>query len=84
MYVFVMPVYASNSRILQKICNSAPWGHTFRWVAEFGVTLAVRRNSGAVVIDFTSHIHASAYLVIGTMVIIGMISSYLSQKYTGL
>ena len=38
MYVFVMPIYASNSCILQKICNSAPWGHTFRWVAEFGVT----------------------------------------------
>ncbi|CAL8399999.1 unnamed protein product [Boreogadus saida] len=35
-----MPVYASNSCILQKICNSAPWGHTFRWVwvAEFGAT----------------------------------------------
>ena len=34
-HVFVMPVYASNSCVLQEICNSAPWGHTFRWVAEF-------------------------------------------------
>ena len=38
MYVFVKPFYASNSCILQKISNSAPWGHTFRWVAEFGLT----------------------------------------------
>ena len=44
MYVFVMPVYASNWCILQKICNSAPWGHTFRWVAEFGV-IPVRRDT---------------------------------------
>ena len=29
----------SNACILQKSCDSAPWGHrhTLRWVAEFGV-----------------------------------------------
>ena len=42
MYVFVMPVYASNLCILQKIYNSALWGHTFRWVTEFGVTPALK------------------------------------------
>jgi hypothetical protein len=26
--------------MLQKMCNSAPCGHTFRWVSEFGVTPA--------------------------------------------
>ena len=40
-YVFVMPAYASNSCILQNMCNSALWGHTFRRVAEFGVTPAL-------------------------------------------
>ena len=40
-YVFVMPVNASNSCILQNMCNSALWGHTFRRVAEFGVTPAL-------------------------------------------
>ncbi|CAL8385354.1 unnamed protein product, partial [Arctogadus glacialis] len=29
---------------LQNICNSAPWGHTFRWVAEFGV-IPVHRDT---------------------------------------
>ena len=33
-----MPVNASNSCMLQKMCDSAPWGNTFWWVAEFGVT----------------------------------------------
>ena len=33
-YVFVI----IHSCMLQKMYNSAPWGHTFRWVAEFGVT----------------------------------------------
>ena len=36
-YVFFVPVYVSNSCRLQNMCNRAPWGHTFRWVAEFGV-----------------------------------------------
>ena len=46
-YIFVimhtdfMHVYSPNSCMLQKMCNSAPWGHTFRWVAEFGVTPAL-------------------------------------------
>ena len=31
------PVYASNACILQKMCNSAPLGYTFRQVAEFSV-----------------------------------------------
>ena len=43
-YVFYVPVYASNSCRLQNICNSAPWGHTFRWVAEFGV-IPVHRDT---------------------------------------
>ena len=41
MHIDFMPVYASNSCMLQKMCNSAPWGHTVRWVAEFVVTPAV-------------------------------------------
>ena len=32
---------SSNSCILQKMCNSAPSGHTFWWVAEFGETTAI-------------------------------------------
>ena len=33
--------FCYNACMLQKMCSSAPWGHTFRWVAEFGVTPAL-------------------------------------------
>ena len=33
-----IPVYTSNLCMLQKICNSDPWGHTLRWVTEHGLT----------------------------------------------
>ena len=37
----LLTVYTSNSCILQKMRNSAPSGHTFWWVAEFGETTAI-------------------------------------------
>ena len=36
-YLFVI----MQTCMLQKMCNSAPWGHPFWWVAEFGVTPAI-------------------------------------------
>jgi hypothetical protein len=33
-YLFVI----MQTCMLQKMCNSAPWVHTFRWVAGFGLT----------------------------------------------
>ena len=38
-YVFVI----MHLCMLQKMCNRAPWGPTFQWVAEFGVTPAENR-----------------------------------------
>ena len=39
-YVLFMFFVIMHMCMLQKMCNCAPWGHTFRWVAEFGVTPA--------------------------------------------
>ena len=39
-YVLFMFFVIMHTCMLQKMCNCAPWGHTFWWIAEFGVTPA--------------------------------------------